>query len=868
MDNDFGEAGDPLEEKYEGAGTCYSQDGLTFLDLFDADEYAEYRKENLFYPFAAKEEWEVGDFLLRSSLSMAAINEFLKLPMIQKLRLSFSNARELRSRAEMLPSGPNWKCQVIPSAYPTKHPIQLFWRDPIECLESLFSNPLFHDKLDFIPRRMYKTAAHLLWVYSEWLTGDAAWEMQTQFPRGATVLGTVLSSDKTNITTMTGARIAHPLLLGLANIRMHTRIKLSSKAFLLTALLPIPKYLHPNQQMRGVLEDRLVHECLSIVLKPLMKAAEVGIMMSDPVGNVRHCFTPLAAYILNSIATDPNDLEAYFNVCVEHQLNGVYSPFWVDWPLADPSVFLMPEPLHHWHKEFWDHDLQWCLAVVGPQELDFRFSILQPITGYRHFAGGISKLKQVTGRVHRDIQHYIVGLISGVAPHHFVITIRTLMDVRYLAQCPAPDDDLLTCIDRSLLTFHENKDVVMALGARMGAKKPIDNWFIPKLELLQSITSSTCKVGALIQWSADATEHAHVSEIKEPARHTNNNDYDPQICRHLDQEDKLRRFAIAMTLKSCHPGDPNFRPEEDLEDNGEEEEIINCDEWESDPQNALLEEMNRTCVTMNYFNKARQTVTAIPHPPRTFIASSNTAIHLNYDPSHTRVRVDDIANEFNILDLRVILSDFLLHDARDGGVIHGVGGPRRRPSIDHPLILPFERVQVWYSVRLQQTSFHDPSIVLPAQTVHTSPSSPRWPKGRQDTVLVNVESASDWPKSGLTGHAICELHLIMRPIPRRGSRITWRDQYLCYMQGLTIGSINSAMEMHILKCTKYSDGTPVSSILPLHQLRAFVSVIPRLGDAADARFTMATTTRYSQSFFLNKYFDKEFYNTLYYASQG
>jgi hypothetical protein len=124
--------------------------------------------------------------------------------------------------------------------------------------------------------------------------------LQTRLPRGATVLGTVLSSDKTNITTMTGARVAHPLLLGLANIRMCTRTKLSSKAFLLTALLPIPKYLHPNQRMRGMLEDRLVHECLSIVLKPLMKAAEVGIMMSDPVGNVRHCFTPLAAYIVDT----------------------------------------------------------------------------------------------------------------------------------------------------------------------------------------------------------------------------------------------------------------------------------------------------------------------------------------------------------------------------------------------------------------------------------------------------------------------------------------------------------------------------------------------------------------------------------------
>ncbi|KAG2082123.1 uncharacterized protein F5147DRAFT_590497 [Suillus discolor] len=231
----FEDEGESLSqvEVYEGAGTCYAQDGVTFLDLFDTDEYAECRKENLFYPFASKEEWKVANFLLRSPLSMAAINQFLELPMIHRLKLSFRNAKELRSHAEMLPKGPSWKCQTIPSLNRTKGPIRLFWRDLVECLESLFSNPLFHDQLDFVPHHVYMTSAWLLHVYSEWLTGDSAWEIQDQLPRGATVLGTVLSSDKTNITNMTGARVAHPLLLGLANIHMNTRTKLSSRAFFL-----------------------------------------------------------------------------------------------------------------------------------------------------------------------------------------------------------------------------------------------------------------------------------------------------------------------------------------------------------------------------------------------------------------------------------------------------------------------------------------------------------------------------------------------------------------------------------------------------------------------------------------------------------
>ncbi|KAG0692530.1 hypothetical protein DFH29DRAFT_1008510 [Suillus ampliporus] len=83
-----GEEFSGAEEWYEGAGTCYSRDSTTLLDLFDTDEYADCRKDNLFYPFASRNEWEVADFLLRSSLSMAAINEFLALSMVCDLLCS------------------------------------------------------------------------------------------------------------------------------------------------------------------------------------------------------------------------------------------------------------------------------------------------------------------------------------------------------------------------------------------------------------------------------------------------------------------------------------------------------------------------------------------------------------------------------------------------------------------------------------------------------------------------------------------------------------------------------------------------------------------------------------------------------------
>ena len=56
--------------------------GQTFMDLFDEDEYAEKRVENLYYPFATLPEWELVSFLLKSDLSMAATDEFLKLQLV------------------------------------------------------------------------------------------------------------------------------------------------------------------------------------------------------------------------------------------------------------------------------------------------------------------------------------------------------------------------------------------------------------------------------------------------------------------------------------------------------------------------------------------------------------------------------------------------------------------------------------------------------------------------------------------------------------------------------------------------------------------------------------------------------------------
>ncbi|KAG1803416.1 uncharacterized protein BJ212DRAFT_1246796, partial [Suillus subaureus] len=122
------------------------------------------------YPFSSWKDWEVGLWLLCSGLSMGKIDSFLSLEMVSNkftLPLSFLWAKELCSRVEMLPSSLCWMSQIIPTKYPTKLPIVLYWCDPLDCISNLLNHPAFHDQLDFMPRRVYTTTQRLCHMYSE-----------------------------------------------------------------------------------------------------------------------------------------------------------------------------------------------------------------------------------------------------------------------------------------------------------------------------------------------------------------------------------------------------------------------------------------------------------------------------------------------------------------------------------------------------------------------------------------------------------------------------------------------------------------------------------------------------------------------------
>ncbi|KAF8952213.1 hypothetical protein BDZ97DRAFT_1909427 [Flammula alnicola] len=851
--------------------------GSTFMDRFDQDQHSGERKSQLYYPFASKSEWELASFLLRSNLSMASLDKLLKLKLIQTLGLSFHSAKDLRNRAEMLPSGPAWKSMAVTTVYLTKNKLNLFYRNPVECLESLMGNPLLQDSIQFTPFRLFESAVKTMRVYTEWLSGDAAWSMQEKLPKGATLLGTVLSSDKTNISAMTGNRVAHPLLISLANINMEPRNKSTNHLFLLLALLPIAQFIHRNKKIRGVLNSRLFHQSLDIILAPLKKVAEIGVMMADPLGWPRTASTTIAQLQVAESLADPWNLEAYIEEATKFCLNGVHRPFWRDYPLAEPSAFLTSEPLHHWHKQFWDHDAKWCINALGGPEIDFRFSVLHPHTGFRHFKEGISQLKQVTGREHRDVQRYIVSVISQAVPPKFLIAIRALIDFRYLAQSKVITEDTCDKIQNALQEFHDNKQAIIDAGARRGKKSAIQNWYIPKLEFLQSVVSNIRLNGVAIQWSADTTEHAHIEVAKDPAKASNNQNIEPQICRYLDRSDKLRNFDLATAI---HEAQLDFRgtyPSADIDPDAFPEDTNGSN---IDTTSHLLANIDSVSPLVDYFKIASKLklghIPNAPCPHRTQWCSSHSTFHLTRDPSYKRMSVDQVAALFQLPDLHPALGDYLLRiKPEDHGSSSAVVVGGRRTSTS-TCLLPFSQLEVWNRVRIQTKTYHAPHEILPAQTVNAYPPSKQWPLGRYDSVIANIDSTKEWPKSGLNGHLVIDLRLIFRIVPSSDSGLApIPDQFLAYVQRFDVvpqvdpsssssrtskGSFPEATSsLYILKRRKRSNGIIMGDILPLCHIRTMVDVVPHLGEAANRSLTAQNSTTYSSEYLLNKYFDKELF---------
>lgn len=618
--------------------------------------------------------------------------------------------------------------------------------------------------------------------------------------------------------------------MSLACIHGNVRNKASNHAWLLLALLPCPKFLGSKQDLKkysGLLEKRVLHKSLDIACLSLKIIAYQGRMFTDPRGYSRWCYTPLVAEVGDNpeildlvgvspsssgptIATssqfgdpfrhtprtaantlgrlailrervDPNNLDLWMAASKAYGLNGVDEPFWRDWYGAEPSTFLPPEPLHQWMKQFWDHDMKWCLHAVGEAELNFRYSILQPQVGVRQFKEGVSGLKQVTGREHREIQKYLVACIADTVAPSFLIAIRARMDFFYMGQCEEPDDHIVNGIAASLNLFHLHKDAIIAAGARRGKAGPIKHWKIPKLELMQSVAPLIRELGSAIQYSADHTEKSHIKTVKEPFRESNHRDVDPQICRSMDREEKRRNFDLATSMKlealerasapttveqsSVHQGPTDG-------DNSDSDDDAIFYEPDIDSDLGLSQSYVAPATSNSAHPSTGQTLAPVPTPHteynagprrrvrdlfhdalcakpthRTF-ATPSTAFHLSNRPEYSRLTIAEAASIFKLPDLHPALADYVSRRTQAQQEPRTISGRRIGTNATS---LPFKQLDIWTNVLVQTKPLYAQSDASRVHNVQARPPSGEWPYGYCDPVLLSTDPSVVWPGSGIRG---------------------------------------------------------------------------------------------------------------------
>ncbi|KAG6808947.1 hypothetical protein H0H92_002281 [Tricholoma furcatifolium] len=541
-------------------------------------------------PFANEAEWELAQWLMTSGVSQTKMDTFLKLKSIcDGAKPTFHNARSLLKRIDQLPRGPEWTCQSFQLTGDEKDPdgnfltqeIELWHRNPVECIKELLESPFIGKKNAYQPIRVYRDHAQTNRKYSETNTGDWMWETQKKLPAGATLVPVILSSDKTSLTNFSGDKQAYPVYLAIGTTAAEIRRQPSAHAMVLVGYIPVCKLeCFSAKRVEGY---QLFHDCMRKIMVPLIEAGKEGVSMQCADGFVRKVYPILAAYIadypeqclvaccqenscptccvppnkrgdpIHSIPRDPEKTlhilkkarQGLKQKVFEDQSLRPINPFWRDLPHCNIFTSITPNALHQLHKGvFKDHIVKWSTEAVlvpkGEDEIDRRFRSITPHQSLRHFKKGIKLTSQWTGTEYKNMEKVFLGILAGATDPAVIRCVRGVLDFIYYAQFEVHTDETLTQLDAAWVAFHENKQVFEDLAIRK-------HFNISKVHNIRHYLDSIRSLGSASGYNTEATERLHIDLAKVGYRASNKKEnYTKQMTVWLRRQEAITKFGLYL----------------------------------------------------------------------------------------------------------------------------------------------------------------------------------------------------------------------------------------------------------------------------------------------------------------------------------
>ncbi|KAJ6591367.1 hypothetical protein B0H10DRAFT_2167842 [Mycena sp. CBHHK59/15] len=451
-------------------------------------------------PFETEEEWELARWLMTSGLSQGKTDNFLKLKAVREgINPSFHNNRSFLQRIDVLLEGSQWFCHTFElkgdeldaDGNPKTEIVEMWHRDPLECVRELLGNPSFSGQA-YEPRRVFKNSR----------TGNTE-----RLPKGSTLAPIIISSDNTQLTRFSGDQQAWPPLKAAGNdgVQMDCADRFVRMMF---PILSVYIADYPEQCLVACCKENSCPRCLVL---PKARGS------------------------------------TYPPKFVDQNLRPI-NPFWSDLPHCDIFSCMTPDILHELHNGiFRDHIVSWATSATAGtgDEIDRRFRAMSPHPSLRHFKKGIALTSQWTGAERKNMEKVFLGVLANATDPAVQRAVRGIIDFIYYAHFETHCDESLALMDAAWAAFHDNKDIFILLEI-------CKHFDINKLHKIKHYTDSIRSRGTADGFNTENTERLHIDLAKIGYSTTNKKAYTRQMTVWLRRQEAVYKFG--MYLQWAVPG--------------------------------------------------------------------------------------------------------------------------------------------------------------------------------------------------------------------------------------------------------------------------------------------------------------------------